>query len=253
MPISFIPSTKNHRKGGTKLMNNNSMGRPKMMNMPITNKTTTNNNSNRRTISTGISWYSILISKQNGGDEVLRGYFNVNNATNKILSFYNYNNPTVNILMKDNSAAADYLFINNNFTLGGINISTISTLEKKYNYPTEWNLWYDPTSDAPNDVSPYTNISYRIKSGSWEDITPYGTIFAFTFTSLPSEPPAEQEPYIFFTYSPSIITSPILPKTPRFFMQSLFSDNSLVCYKNHSLPSCGVGTVKNSRHKAICT
>jgi hypothetical protein len=46
-------------------------------------------------------------------------------------------------------------------------------------------------------------------------------------------------------------TLPILPKT--FSMKSLFSDNSLVCYKPGSLAPGGVGTVKNSRHKAKFT
>ena len=31
---------------------------------------------------------------------------------------------------------------------------------------------------------------------------------------------------------------------------SIYSDNARVFYKPHSLPSCGVGTVKNSRHVA---
>jgi len=31
---------------------------------------------------------------------------------------------------------------------------------------------------------------------------------------------------------------------------SLYSNNAKVYYKPHSLPSCGVGTVKNSRHTA---
>lgn len=46
-------------------------------------------------------------------------------------------------------------------------------------------------------------------------------------------------------------TLPILP-TP-FSMKSIFSDNSLVCYKPGSLAPGGVGTVKNSRHKAKFT
>jgi hypothetical protein len=33
-------------------------------------------------------------------------------------------------------------------------------------------------------------------------------------------------------------------------LKSLFSDNSRVYYKDHSLASCGVGTAKNSRHKS---
>ena len=41
--------------------------------------------------------------------------------------------------------------------------------------------------------------------------------------------------------------------SPRFAMQSLFSDNSIVCYKLHSLPSCPVGTVRNARSVGIRT
>ena len=31
---------------------------------------------------------------------------------------------------------------------------------------------------------------------------------------------------------------------------SIYSDNARIYYKPHSLPACGVGTVKNSRHTA---
>ena len=31
---------------------------------------------------------------------------------------------------------------------------------------------------------------------------------------------------------------------------SIYSDNARVYYKPHSLPACGVGTVKNCRHTA---
>lgn len=37
---------------------------------------------------------------------------------------------------------------------------------------------------------------------------------------------------------------------PVINLKSLFSDNSRVYYKDHSLASCGVGTTKNSRHKS---
>lgn len=56
-------------------------------------------------------------------------------------------------------------------------------------------------------------------------------------------------PYIFFTNPVIIVTSPVLPPTPRFSMKSLFSNNAIVCYKNHSLPTSGAGTVRNSRWK----
>jgi hypothetical protein len=35
-----------------------------------------------------------------------------------------------------------------------------------------------------------------------------------------------------------------------FSMLPIFTNNALVYYKSHCLPSGGIGTVKNSRHKA---
>jgi hypothetical protein len=43
------------------------------------------------------------------------------------------------------------------------------------------------------------------------------------------------------------VLSPLFKKYP---MNRLFSDNSLVVYKTHSLASGGVGTVKNSHAKS---
>ena len=36
----------------------------------------------------------------------------------------------------------------------------------------------------------------------------------------------------------------------RRIVGSIYSNNAVVYYKSNSLPSCGVGTVKNSRHVA---
>ena len=47
------------------------------------------------------------------------------------------------------------------------------------------------------------------------------------------------------TFSPTVA-----PPGQRFMMKSIFSDNSLVYYKPHSLASGGVGTTANNRHKA---
>lgn len=58
--------------------------------------------------------------------------------------------------------------------------------------------------------------------------------------------------YIQFSNPVSVKTSPILPTT-KLTMKSLFTDNSLVCYKNHNLSYGGVGTVKNARKKAFRT
>jgi hypothetical protein len=65
--------------------------------------------------------------------------------------------------------------------------------------------------------------------------------------------------YIEFTNPVGISASftknlPVLPPIFKLYpMKSLFSDNSLVVYKPHSLASGGVGTVKNSRAKAFKT
>ena len=47
------------------------------------------------------------------------------------------------------------------------------------------------------------------------------------------------------TFSPKLA-----PIVNRFSMKGIFSDNSLVYYKDHSLASGGVGTTKNNRHKS---
>ena len=56
--------------------------------------------------------------------------------------------------------------------------------------------------------------------------------------------------YIEFSNPVSVQFSKTLPTTSRFSMKSLFADNSLVCYKQHSLSYGGIGTVKNSRIKS---
>jgi hypothetical protein len=54
--------------------------------------------------------------------------------------------------------------------------------------------------------------------------------------------------YILFSNPVSVKTSPILPIIrPQFRLQSLFSDNSIVCYKLHNQSGGGVGTVRNAR------
>ena len=46
---------------------------------------------------------------------------------------------------------------------------------------------------------------------------------------------------------PMAITSKTLPTVSKqFAMKSIFLDNSRVCYKQGSLASCGVGSVRNS-------
>ena len=60
----------------------------------------------------------------------------------------------------------------------------------------------------------------------------------------------------FSTYQPKNMYNPLFPKFKQrtgpnnfFSMSSVFSDNSQVYYKPHTLASGGVGTVKNHRRK----
>lgn len=67
---------------------------------------------------------------------------------------------------------------------------------------------------------------------------------------------SSQSTYIEFSYQTfGVQFSNKMPVLPPSFkpMSMLFSDNSRVVYKPHSLASGGVGTVKNSRSKAYRT
>ena len=61
----------------------------------------------------------------------------------------------------------------------------------------------------------------------------------------PNNPGLGFPPNMTPTFSPKVE-----PVVDRFSMKGIFSDNSLVYYKNHSLASGGVGTTKNNRHKS---
>jgi hypothetical protein len=57
-------------------------------------------------------------------------------------------------------------------------------------------------------------------------------------------------PYIEFTNPNFSRVTNKLPTFPKnFAMKSIFSDNSRVCYKPHSLPSGGIGSVRNHHAK----
>ena len=56
-------------------------------------------------------------------------------------------------------------------------------------------------------------------------------------------------PYIEYSNPIPFSFSRTLPPTPAFSMKSLFSDNSRVCYKPHSLSYGGIGTMRNARAK----
>ena len=59
--------------------------------------------------------------------------------------------------------------------------------------------------------------------------------------------------YIEFSNPPSMTYQRTVPVVKPFMMKSLFTDNSRVVYKQGSLASGGVGTVKNSRRKSKYT
>ena len=83
-----------------------------------------------------ISWYSISIPLN--GSVIFNGYFNVDNTTNVIQNFYYVNNNQyVDILLRNlGENDSDNLFINNNFTNGGVNIlSVIPYINNTYNNP----------------------------------------------------------------------------------------------------------------------
>lgn len=56
--------------------------------------------------------------------------------------------------------------------------------------------------------------------------------------------------YIEFSNPVRMQFSKTLPTPPPFYMKSIFSDNSKVCYKNHNLSYGGIGTMRNSRVKS---
>lgn len=60
--------------------------------------------------------------------------------------------------------------------------------------------------------------------------------------------------YIEFSNPVSVKTTRTLPMVSKqMSMNILFTDNSKVCYKPHSLSVGGVGTVRNSRSKSYRT
>ena len=173
-----------------------------------------------------ISWYSISIPLN--GSVIFNGYFSVDNTTNVIQNFYYVNNNQyIDILLRylgDNES--DNLFINNNFTNGGVNIlSVIPYINNTYNNPYKLNLWhYSLQSDYVSYTATNT-ISYTSRNTSPNQWPNSPINFTFIFTSIPGLPHLSQP----------------------FSMRSLFSNNSQVYYKPHSLSTVGNG-VRNYRH-----
>jgi hypothetical protein len=130
-----------------------------------------------------ISWYSISISPQSGGGAIFNGYFSVDNNTNLVTAFYetingstNFNNNVLGPSDKPDRFANN-LFINNSFSINGLNFTSIS-LQKYYlrnepffNLYSKYILWVvgrdltrnitvTPISDPTTPISdPTTPIS----------------------------------------------------------------------------------------------
>lgn len=116
-----------------------------------------------------------------------------------------------------------------------------------------------PTSDSPGSFT-YTSSNSSIATISGNTIIVKG-IGACTITATQAASPyyisgsisapfQVVKPYLEFSQPITIQRSSQPIVTPRFMMSGLFSDNSQVYYKNHSLASGGVGSVSNSRRKA---
>jgi hypothetical protein len=124
---------------------------------------------------------------------------------------------------------------------------------------SHYNGNFTPTG-LPPPVTSYTSIMlygednrlviYGNYSGSVYNALTFSTNIPSHFPPPPPPPgptlPVLKRPFIGFGNPVHMPTSKTLPNIPKMDM-SLFSNNSLVCYKTHSLPSSGAGTVRNSR------
>jgi len=168
-----------------------------------------------------ITWQYIVISLPNGR-VIFNGYFSVN-ETNVVQNFYYVNNNQyVDILVRVlGGNSSDNVFLDNNFTNAGTNIkSVIPYININFNNPYQLNLWRNGNVNT---------MSYNpINSDNLNEWPYSSTEFIFTFTSISG--------------------LPVLPRPSLFSLQSLFSNNSQVYYKPHSL-STGSGGVGNYRIK----
>lgn len=109
--------------------------------------------------------YSISIKLLSNNQNIFNGTFTVDTNTNLITSFYNNNNLNTNILVLDYEYGADYIFINGNFTFGGVNISSIPYLDNLFG-ATEWQLSFDTAQYFP---SPYCILQYKDNTNNWNE------------------------------------------------------------------------------------
>jgi len=131
----------------------------------------------------GKNWHSITINSSSTGNSVFNGFFSVDNVTNYIDEFYNYSNPTVNIIAHTpNDYGADFLFVDNDFTYNGAAITSIPSLDSAYN-AQEWLLWKDSTSNTFG-ISYTDELSYKVSSRTWLDLASHP--YTFVFASIPA-------------------------------------------------------------------
>jgi len=162
-----------------------------------------------------MEWYSIRVRLPD--QSVFTGYFIVSDTIVK--NFYYVNQTYVEILDTNHGGElgeyeSDNVFINGNFTEGGVNIApVIPYMNVQYN-PSKLNLYYD----GENAIVGYKTEGWSNISGS-----------TFTFTQIPE--------------LPSLVV-----RRQRFSLFPMYADNARVLYKPHSL-SAGSGGVRNSRIK----
>jgi hypothetical protein len=201
-------------------------------------------------------WYSINI--QNNGQTIFLGYLNVN-SNNTVLGLFETINGTTNF---SNNELGPLVFPppNNFYTADTFfnNTTLLFTVNIGINF-TSSNL-----QSVLSDPSPYFNIytSTDLINILWQsgDITNNITIVRVSDPTGRITMQFQNQPnYIEFTNSVALGVNlsnkmPVLSRVfSRFPKNLLFSDNSLVVYKPHSLAPGGVGTVKNSRAKSFKT
>lgn len=155
-------------------------------------------------------WVHFAISRSSG----LTKIFMNGNSIGSINDTYNYNGVNDLIIANESTPANDSAF-------GGY-ITYFSWVKGVALYTTNFTV--------SNDYPTLTNDYVLLLTSSSFDGTLGSTVINNNVSIVP---------YIFNILPPSVRS-----------LKSLFSDNSLVYYKNHSLASCGVGTAKNSRHKS---
>ena len=160
----------------------------------------------------GAAWNRYYIRLSLGNLVIFNGFFDVDNVTNIVQTFYDSTNPTVDIRSTGNIGGPTYLYYSGwlCFDEGGCNITSFPYLYGATQ--GDYNLYGD-TASSIGRVDGLRNVTFQ-----------------FSLDPLPP-PPA--------------------PPT-RFFrmVQSLYSDNSRVYYKPNSLSWSSGSTVRNSRAKA---